>query len=100
MVIKTWRSQTSSLGTLVLGLFLTCICSGQDSSTFKETFSYADNNRLGKRLSVSFPNAPTDAGKSTELTLFNESFYDVGIGGYSERKVAIITGMGLGTSGT
>jgi hypothetical protein len=97
---QRFRSIVASLKVLAPGLLLVSTLFSQDANApFKEAFDYSDNNRLGKRLSVGFPNAPTDAGKSTELTLFEESYYDVTMGAYSKRKVAIITGMGLGTSG-
>ena len=72
---------------------------GQREDPFKEAYSYINNNRLGERLSVSFPNGENDSVKSTEMTLLEESFFDGSTGRFEKRVVAVLTGMGLGNTG-
>lgn len=54
---------------------------------------------MGERLSVSFPVSPTETTQSTEITIREEGFYNQSLGRFDKRMVAIVTGMGLGSTG-
>jgi hypothetical protein len=69
------------------------------NTLFLEEPSYVNNKRLGERLTVAFPNAPSEVSKSTAITLFEEGYYDAEAGRHDKRMVAIMTGMGLGATG-
>lgn len=92
-----------SPATCLLGLFLLfapCLSGfSQKEESFKEAHSYINNNRLGERLSVSFPDAESDMAKSTEVTLSEEEYFNSTTGRFDRRLIAVITGMGLGNTG-
>lgn len=71
----------------------------QKEESFKEAYSYINNNRLGERLSVSFPDGDGELAKSTEVTLSEEEFFNSITGRFDRRMIAVITGMGLGNTG-
>jgi hypothetical protein len=101
---KAVNMRQSLSGKLVLSLVLACLLwpaavSGQREDPFKEGFSYLNNNRLGERLSVTFPHAEGDVILSTEMRLVEESYFDPVQGAFSKRLVAVITGMGMGNTG-
>ena len=70
-----------------------------EDTWFVEEPAYLNNKRFGERLTVSFPNAPTEVTKTTSVVLFEEGYYNRDLGKYKKRLVAVITGMGLGTTG-
>ena len=72
---------------------------GKDDNLFVEEVSYINNKRFGERLTIVFPNAPSEVTRTTSVVLFEEGYYNRDIGGYNKRMVAVITGMGLGTTG-
>jgi len=88
---------------LWIGLWIVCFQSFQSTAQtkdpFKEAFSYINNNRLGERLEVSFPNGDSDLAKSTAITLSEEEFFNSLTGQFERRLIAVVTGMGLGTTG-
>ena len=86
---------------LGLAMMLAPCLSGfaQKEESFREAFSYINNNRLGERLSVSFPDGDGELAKSTEVTLSEEEFYNSVTGRFDRRMIAVITGMGLGNTG-
>lgn len=66
---------------------------------YVEETAYSNNKRLGERLIITFPNAPSEVTKTTTMVMFEEGYYNRDAGKYKKRMVAIITGMGLGTTG-
>jgi hypothetical protein len=66
---------------------------------FEENYRYVDNNRVGERLTVSFPKSPSEVTRSTEITIFEEMYFDRQRSSYDRRMVAVVTGMGMGTTG-
>lgn len=92
-----------SPATCLLGLLLLlAFCSNgfaQKEESFEVAYSYINNNRLGERLSVSFPEGENDMAKSTEVTLSEEEFFNSVTGRFDRRMIAVITGMGLGNTG-
>ena len=92
-----------SPATCLLGLFLLlapCLSGfAQKEESFKEAFSYINNNRLGERLSVSYPDGENEMAKPTEVTLSEEEFFNSVTGRFDQRMIAVITGMGLGNTG-
>lgn len=93
-------SRFAALLVIALGVLIETgsALNGQDD-LFNEELSYVNNKRLGERLTIVFPNARTEVTKSTAIVLFEEGYYNQGMGRFGKRMVAIATGMGLGTTG-
>ena len=81
----------------LLGLPSNGVAQKQDS--FEEAFSYVNNNRMGERLMVSFPEGENDLSKSIEMTLSEEEYFDNVTGHFDRRLIAVVTGMGMGNTG-
>ncbi len=83
-----------------LGLLsLVCGVLVAQDDPFAEEFKYFQSTQHGERLVVSYPDSESDRVRAMELTLFEESYYNVESRGYRQRLVGIITGMGLGSTG-
>ena len=65
---------------LLLGLLVLLTqpfgASAQKDDPFKQALSYLNNNRLGERLTVSYPQGEGDLAKSTEMTLSEEAYFN------------------------
>ena len=90
----------AALMTIGLSVILeTAYSQTNENNLFEEDASYINNKRFGERLTIVFPNAPSETTKTTSVVLFEEGYYNRDIGRHSTRMVAVITGMGLGTTG-
>lgn len=98
-ICKLPRLAVGALALLIFGGATIAHGQSNDRDPFEEKPMYFNNKRVGERLSISFPNAPTDTSRSTEMVLFEEGYYDTDAGKYDRRLIALITGMGLGSKG-
>jgi hypothetical protein len=90
-----------AMGVFSLGLMMVLQAGATDLEPewFEEAYLYRNNNRVGERLSVSFPESPNFVTQSTELVIFEELYFHRESGRYQKRMVGLITGSGMGTTG-
>ncbi len=102
-ISKNWAQRKQLPGSLLLGLLVLLTqpfgASAQKDDPFKQALSYLNNNRLGERLTVSYPQGEGDLAKSTEMTLSEEAYFNNLSGRFDRRLIAVVTGMGLGNTG-